>query len=288
MDHKASDTVGFVGLGSIGRPLVESLLRAGVPTVVNDVNPTVVDELVVLGAVPAPALADLATHARLVSICVPADEHVRAVLDGPDGVLAHLAPGSTVAIHSTVMPDTIFWAADAAEARGIRLVEAALTGGPTAAAEGRSTMLLGGADADLAALAPLLSVCTETTVHTGPLGTANKVKLCLNLQTYVAIAGAGEAARLATTLGVGLESLTEAMRANGQLSPSIEGYLTLHHLSDDDRRAVAALLGGHVAIIEKDLRLMAELAATVDQDIPFADLTAAQIPTTFFQPRPPA
>jgi len=275
-------TIGFVGLGSIGRPMVESMLRAGVPTVVFDLHRTVVDELAALGARPADDLSSLAAAASVVGVCVPADAHVRSVLDGPDGLLAHLPVGATVAIHSTVRPETISWAAEAAAAHGIIVVEAALTGGFMAAAEGRSTVLLGGDEADFAPLEPLLAACSAARIHAGPLGAAVRLKLCLNLQTYVTFAGVFEAVRTAKAVGVGLDPLVAAMRANGQLPEMVEGYLILHQLRDEDLDAMQDQLAGYAAIIEKDLALIAELAEAAGVDIPAAELARSRAGAVYF------
>ena len=281
-DATSGFAIGFVGLGSIGRPMVESMLRAGVPTVVFDLDRAVVDELAALGAEPADDLASLAAATSVVGVCVPADAHVRAVLDGPDGLLAHLPAGSTVAIHSTVRPETIAWAADTAAAHGTTVVEAALTGGFMAAAEGRSTVLLGGDEADFAPLEPLLDACSAARIHAGPLGSAVRLKLCLNLQTYVTFAGVFEAARTAKAVGLGLDPLLAAMRANGQLPEMVEGYLILHQLSDRDLDAMQDQLAGYAAIIEKDLGLIAELAAAAGVDIPAAELARSRAGTVYF------
>lgn len=262
--------------------MVESLLRAAVPTVVFDLNRTVVDELAALGARPADDLASLAAACSVVGVCVPADDHVRAVLDGPDGLLAHLPPGATVAIHSTVRPETITWAADAAASRGVTVVEAALTGGFMAAAEGRSTILLGGDEADFGPLEPLLAACSAARIHAGPLGSAVRLKLCLNLQTYVTFAGVFEAVRTAKAVGVGLEPLVAAMRANGQLPEIVEGYLILHQLRDEDLDAMQDQLAGYAAIIEKDLALIAELAEAAGVDIPAAELARSRAGAVYF------
>ena len=150
-----------------------------------DVDPEPLQAVVEKGAVRATSVAEVARTSDVVGICVPADDHVRSVLDGPDGLLANLSEGALVAIHSTVLPETATWAAGEAAQRGIRIVEVCLTGGHFAAAEGRTTFLLGGDPADIAALEPVLSACGETLVQAGPLGNANLLKLCLNLQTYV-------------------------------------------------------------------------------------------------------
>ena len=267
-----NEPIGFVGLGAIGTPLVESMLRADTTVVVNDLDPAAVAKVVEQGAEAAATLAGLAARAGLIGICVPADEHVRAVLDGPDGLLAHLKAGAVVAIHSTVLPETVIWAHAEAQRYGVAVVEAAVTGGAAAAAAGRSTFLLGGDRAAIDRLAPLLDACGEVRIDAGALGQASRLKLCINLQSYATFMGVFEAATLARRHGLSLDALKTAIRANGQLGPMVESYLMLHDFSPEDLAspALQAMLAGYAAIIEKDLDLILALAADADVAVPAA------------------
>ncbi len=266
--------VGMVGLGSIGGPMAASLVRAGVPTIVNDLDTAAVDRLVDAGAERADTLADLAARTELVGVCVPADPHVRAVLGGPDGLLAYLRAGSTIAIHSTVLPETVAWAAGEAAEKGVAIVEAPVTGGAMAAAEGRSTFLLGGDPADIDHVGPLLEACGRVQVRAGELGAASRLKLCLNLQTYATFMGVFEAARLAMASGLELSALKDAMRANGQLGELSENYLLLHEpgVVDPGNPDTRAMLEGYAAIISKDLDLICRLGDEAGVPVPTAEL----------------
>ena len=266
------ETVGFVGLGAIGRPMAESLVRAGVPVVVNDLDAAAVAQLTAEGAGSADTLAALATQARIVGVCVPADHHVRTVLGGPDGLLAHLASGSVVAIHSTVLPETVIWAHAEAAQYGVAVVEAAVTGGAAAASVGKSTFLLGGDKAAIEQLTPLLDACGDVRIYAGELGQASRLKLCINLQSYATFMGVFEAATLASRLGLDLDALKTAMRANGQLGPMVESYLMLHDFSPADLASpgLQTMLTGYAAIIEKDLDLILQIAADAGVPVPAA------------------
>ena len=136
--------VGFIGLGDIGKPMAKQLLPAGFETTVFDLDEARVKELVEGGARAASSPREVGEAADVLCLCVPADAHVEAVLTGADGALEGLAPGSVVAIHSTVLPETMLWAADEARPQGVAVVEAAVTSGFMAAAEGRGTFLLEG------------------------------------------------------------------------------------------------------------------------------------------------
>lgn len=276
--------IGFVGLGSIGRPMVENMLRAGVAVTVHDLDRSVVEELVAQGASAATSLEELASDVQVVGVCVPADAHVRAVLDGPDGLLAHVPEGTLVAIHSTVLPETVRWAQREARARGVRIVEAPVTGGFMAAAEGRSTFLLGGDPADIGDLEPVLAACGDARIHAGELGQASRLKLCVNLQSYVTFLGVCEAATLARRLELPLDALKAAMRANGQLGELVDTYLLLHEftpetLADPNTQST---LEGYAAIIEKDLDLISQLAGDAGIAVPGAELAGKLARRVYF------
>jgi 3-hydroxyisobutyrate dehydrogenase-like beta-hydroxyacid dehydrogenase len=281
-----SNRIGFIGIGLIGRPLVESMLRAGLRPTVFDLDPEPLQAVVDQGAVGATSVAEIARSSDVVGICVPADAHVRDVLDGPEGLLANLADGAVVAIHSTVLPETVKWAAAEASPRGVRIVEACLTGGHVAAAEGRTTFLLGGDPADIAALDPILSACGEIVVHAGPLGNGNLLKLCLNLQTYVSHLGVAEAIRLAKRLDLPVQGLKEAMRANGQLGLMGESFFGLHELPDSiiEDRNILPMRRTTAAIIVKDLELMRLVGKQNGMDLPGRDLAEAQFHRTYLLP----
>lgn len=284
----SSPRIGFVGVGTIGRPLVESMLQHGLTPVVFDVDAGAVERVAAKGAVPATNLAELAQGSDVIGICVPADSHVLDVMCAPDGLLAHLSPGSVVAIHSTVSADTIDEVSAAAEKVGVRLVEACLTGGPRAAAAGATTFLLGGEPADIDALEPLLSACGEVRVHAGPLGAASRLKLCLNLSTYASQAGVAEAIALAGTLDVPTDGLKAAMQANGQLSDLTEPFFTLHEMPLEviEEPSLLKFRTAQQRIVAKDMALMVDVGAEHGIDIPVLEAARSAFERTYRLPRP--
>jgi 3-hydroxyisobutyrate dehydrogenase-like beta-hydroxyacid dehydrogenase len=245
-------TIGYVGLGSMGSSMVGALLDHGVRTVVYDLDRSV---------------ADLARRCQIVSVCVPADAHVRAVLDGPEGLLANLMPGSTVAIHSTVLPETVQWAADAAIARGIGFVEAPVAGGDAAAAAGELTFLLVGEASAVEALEPLLDACGTRRIHLARLGDANRLKLCINLNSYACFMAAAEASRLTRDLGLDPADLHSAMEANGQVSPMLSRFLPIQTWDE--------------AIIAKDLELMQRVMDDAGASVPLVQQVVERLPATY-------
>lgn len=124
---------GFVGLGNLGGPMAERLVASGTPTAVFDVRHDACAGLATAGAQVARSCRDLAARARLIGTCVRDDGDVRDVVLGDDGLLAGAAPGTLLAVHSTILPRTAIDLADACRARGVDLIDAAVTGGRGAA-----------------------------------------------------------------------------------------------------------------------------------------------------------
>ena len=139
--------VGFIGLGNQGKPIAAHLAPAGFETTVYDIAKDPVEELVATGAKAAATPREVGAAADVVGICVPEDEHVRAVVFGDDGLLAGLSAGSVVLIHSTVLPATVEEVGRAAAAKNVEVLDACVTGGAARAQNRQLTYLVGGSEA---------------------------------------------------------------------------------------------------------------------------------------------
>lgn len=267
---------GFIGLGNIGKPLATHLVPAGFETVVYDVADAPVQELVKAGAKPAGSPRELAEHADVIGICVPEDHHVRAVLSGDDGVLAGASPGTVVAIHSTILPATVLELAEAARAHGVHLIDACVTGGDQRAAEGVVTYLVGGDEEAVAKARPFLDASSETVIHAGELGNGAKLKLCINVLTYLQFAAANEALSLAIESGLGAEIFEEAGKANGQLTELTLRYLMTLKIPKEARASEGyqSIVRRHMHTAEKDLTWALRLAKESDLALPVSGLVS--------------
>ncbi|MCC6765045.1 MAG: NAD(P)-dependent oxidoreductase [Deltaproteobacteria bacterium] len=250
-----STRAGFVGLGSIGRPMARRLCGAGLATTVYDLVPGAVAELVAAGASAAASARAVAAASDVVGVCVRDDADVRAVVLGDDGLLAGAAPGSIIAIHSTILPRTIRELGGAARARGVGLVDACVTGGPTGAEQGRLTYMVGGDAADVERCRPVFTTAARSIVTTGELGTGAATKLCNNLMTYLGFLAAFEATTLARAAGLATSAFEEVTRSNGNLTEQMQAFLMLHRLSAEQRREpdFQRMLRGYTTLAEKDL-----------------------------------
>jgi 3-hydroxyisobutyrate dehydrogenase-like beta-hydroxyacid dehydrogenase len=246
---------GFIGLGSIGRPMARRLCAGGLPTTVYDLVPAAVDELVAAGAARADSARAVAAASDVVGVCVRDDADVTGVVLGDDGLLAGASPGLVIAIHSTILPRTVRELGAAAVARGASVVDACVTGGPTGADQGRLTYMVGGEAADLERCRPVFATAARAIVHTGPLGTGAATKLCNNLMTYLGFLAAFEATTLARAAGLSTSAFEEVTRSNGNLTDQMQAFLMLHRIPADQRADAGfqQMLRGYTTLAEKDL-----------------------------------
>ena len=268
--------VGYIGLGDMGGAMASNLAPKGFDTRVYDLDPKPMAELAEGGAVAASSCREVGEHAEVLSVCVPADAHVEAVLLGDDGALEGMASGSVIAIHSTVLPQTIEKMAAAAKERGVLLIDACVTGGRAVAETGDLTLLIGGDEEALEKACPVLEAYGKTLLHAGPLGDGAKLKLCVNLLTYVNWAAAAESLRLATASGLDPEVFLEAVRSNGQLSEMQQRFVASQKMPDEAvaSDAFQSFVKIQMFTAEKDLAHALELGRSCGIALPAAGLVA--------------
>ena len=270
--------VGFIGLGNQGKPIAAHLAASpGFETWVHDIDEAPVEELVAEGARAAATPREVGENADIVGICVPEDEHVRAVVSGEDGLIAGMAPAGIILIHSTILPDTADAVSRAAAAGEVAVMDACVTGGKARAEARELTYLIGGDESVLERAKPYLEATTDIPfIHAGPLGSGAKLKLCINLITYIQWAAAYESMALARGIGLPQEVLEEAGRSNGQLTELMLSYLMGHKLPQETRQTEGfqALMRSHMKVAEKDLAWALELARKAGVSLPVGSLVS--------------
>lgn len=267
--------VGFVGLGSIGKPMARRLLGWPGGLVVYDVVPGPVEELVSAGATAAASVADLAARCDLVCVMVRDDDQVRDVLGE---LVATARPGTVVAVHSTVAPETPVLLADVAAGHGLVLVDAPVSGGPMGAAEGTLAVLVGGSDEAFAVCGEAFALLGTRVVQTGDVGSATRFKLARNLLHFVSFTAATEAQRLAEAAGLDLVELGNVVRHTDAVTGGPGAILhrgTAAPLSPDD--GWWAIFEHVAALGEKDLDLALGLADDLGVDVPLARLARERL-----------
>jgi 3-hydroxyisobutyrate dehydrogenase len=269
--------VGFVGLGNIGRPMALRLAGAGVPLWVYDVADAPMAELAAAGATVAADVAEVAANVDVLCVMVRDDDQVREVLDQ---ALDAAREGLVVAVHSTVAPTTPAELAETAARRGVRVIDAPVSGGAMGAADGTLAILVGGDDEAFAVAEPTLALMGSKVVHAGPVGAGTRFKLARNLMHFVAFTAATEAQRLAEAAGLDLRELGEVVRHTDAVTGGPGAIMhreTSAPLAPDD---FWYGVFDHVrALGEKDLGFALELADELGVDVPLARLALERLAT---------
>jgi len=261
-------TLGFVGLGNIGKPMALRLAAWPGGLVVYDVDPAPLAELEAAGATVAGSLGEVASASDLVSVMVRDDNQVRDVVSE---LLAQARAGGTVAIHSTVAPDLPASLAEQAAPKGVRVVDAPVSGGAMGAHDGTLAILVGGDDEAFAACAEPFALLGSEVVHCGPVGSGTAAKLARNLLHFVAFTAAGEAQRLAEAAGIDLVGLGRVVRHTDAVTGGPGAIMhrpTTAPVAEDD--GWFGILDHVRALGEKDLDHAIGLAGRLGVDVPMA------------------
>lgn len=201
----------FVGAGTMGIPMISNLLKAGFSVLAYDVRPEAVEEARKRGAASAGSSAEAARESDMVVTMLPSSSDVEAAYLVPKGVLEGAPAGRLCVDMSTIDPGTSRRVAEQARAKGVRFLDAPVSGAVPRAIEGTLTIMVGGDAKDLEEARPALSAMGSNVIHVGPVGSGEVAKLCNNLIAGVATVAVSEAFRLAEGFGVDPKVLTEVI-----------------------------------------------------------------------------
>jgi 4-hydroxybutyrate dehydrogenase/sulfolactaldehyde 3-reductase len=217
----SAETIGFVGLGNMGRPMAANLARKGFVLRVHDVRRDRVQALEALGAEPAADVRAVAGACGIVFTMLPDSASVEAVIGGRGGLLEHGRAGATLVDMSTIDPRVTDRLATAAAALGIAFVDAPVGRLASHAERGESLFMVGADDAAFARVKPLLDAMGTTVHHCGPVGTGMRTKLVNNYLAIISCQLNAEAVALSQRFGLSLEKTLEVIHGttatNGQL-----------------------------------------------------------------------
>ncbi len=243
---------GVLGVGALGGAIAERLAAQGLPVAAHDRDPERVAGLAgTIAACASPR--ELAAAADVVLVLLPDTPDVLAVLDGPDGLAAGLAPGAVVVLNSTVAVDTPAEVAARLAATGARVVDAPVSGGPVAARAGDLRIMVGGDDDAVAACRPALEAIGQPH-HVGPLGHGEITKLVNNLMGSVISVGIAEGLALAARAGADVDRVREAIDGGSGSSWILSEWMPRTVLAGRSDADFA------VRLMCKDLRVIAEYA----------------------------
>src|SRR5215469_6372073 len=197
-----STMIGFIGLGIMGKPMARNLMKAGYQLVVYNRTPGPVNELAAEGARAAGNSRAVAEQSDVVITMLPDSPQVQEVMTGEHGVLAGARAGTLVIDMSTISPVVTQQLAHAARARGVRMLDAPVSGGDVGAQQGTLSIMVGGSTEDFEQAKPLFEALGKTIVHVGGNGAGQVVKACNQIVVALTIEAVSEALVLGSKAGV--------------------------------------------------------------------------------------
>jgi 2-hydroxy-3-oxopropionate reductase len=214
--------IGFIGLGLMGTPLVLNLRKAGFDVAVWNRTPDKAAAAVDAGATRAQSIADLARQSDVVMTMVTDAAASEAVICGENGVLDHARPGTILIDMGSIAPEMSRSIAARAEARGVAMLDAPVTGNPRVAAAGKLGIMVGGPAETLEQVRPMLEAVSAVIVHAGPSGAGSTLKLVNNLILGIAIEAVAEALVLARKAGIDPDCVRQITSVGGARTGAME------------------------------------------------------------------
>jgi 3-hydroxyisobutyrate dehydrogenase len=263
--------LGFIGLGNMGGPMCRNLLTAGYEVAVHDIRREAAAEHESLGATWAAGPAPAGTGRDVVITMLPTPRHVEAVLLGPDGLLDALAPGSVWVDMSTSVPEVADRVRVLADARGVHVLDAPVSGMAAGARDGTLQIFVGGDPEVYERVRPVLEVLgdPQRVMRVGGHGAGYTVKLMINLLWFAHLVATTEVLSIGTSAGVDLDVLRNALLASPAASNFLErDVLSVLRDGDYDESFALALACKDLGLavdLAREVKVPAELSALVEQ-----------------------
>ncbi len=204
--------IGFIGLGIMGKPMSKNLLKAGYEVVCYNRSRAKVGEVAAAGGIPADSIAEVAQKCGVVITMLPDSPEVREVALGPGGILENAVSGSILVDMSSIAPLASREISEKLAAKGMRMIDAPVSGGEAGAVEGTLSVMAGGTQADFDEVKPILETMAASVVRVGDIGAGNIAKLANQTIVAVNIAVLAEALTLAAKAGADPAVVFQAIR----------------------------------------------------------------------------
>src|SRR4051812_42827391 len=224
-----AETVGFIGLGIMGKPMVRNLMKAGYDLVVHNRSWGPVEELAKEGASGVESPREVAEACETLITMLPDSPQVEEVVVGENGAFEGLEEGALLVDMSTISPVVTKELAEKARERGASMLDAPVSGGDAGAQTGTLSIMVGGSEEDFERARPLFEVMGETVTHVGPSGTGQVVKACNQVVVAIALEAVSEALVLGSKAGVApakvIEVLSGGLAGNKVMEAKGENFL---------------------------------------------------------------
>lgn len=245
--------IGFIGIGEMGTPMSQNLLKAGYPLVVYDIKEKAMESLVKMGAEQASSPRNLASRSTVVITMLPASPDLEAVVLGSEGVIVGAKSGDIVIDMSSSYPTSTKMIAERLATKGIRMLDAPVSGGVKGAREGTLSIMVGGEKKDYEESCPIFEAMGQNIYYIGKIGTGHTVKALNNLCSACSMLITSEALVVATKLGLAPEKVIEVLNSSSGRSWSSQFKFPTFVLNDTFNS------GFTIGLMSKDLEMATRL-----------------------------
>lgn len=264
--------IAFIGMGNMGLPMAQNLVRAGLSVSGHDLVKASVDKLVQAGGITGPDTMAAVAHTRVVITMLPAGRQVESIYLGDNGILANAGPDTLLIDCSTIAPDCARKVAAAAREKGFVMLDAPVSGGTTGASAATLTFMVGGTTAGFAQARPYLEKMGKAIYHAGDSGSGQTVKMCNNLLLGILMLGTCEAIRLGLANGMDPKVLSEIMSKSSGRNWALEMYNPCPGVMESAPASSGYAGGFGVDLMLKDLGLAVDSAQVTGSSVPMGSL----------------
>ncbi len=270
-NNTGKPNIAFIGLGNMGAPMAENLLKAGYMLSVYDLSEEATQRLQQAGASVAASPKDAASNAQVVISMLPAGKHVHSVYlgdNGAEGLLAELPKGTLVIDSSTIAAADARLVAEAASKLGIDFLDAPVSGGTGGAIAGSLTFIVGGSADAFAKAEPILAIMGKNIFHAGEHGAGQVAKICNNMLLGILMAGTAEAINLGVKNGLDPKVLSDIMLQSSGRNWTLEVYNPYPQVMENVPSSNGYKGGFMSKLMQKDLNLAMQTAKDTEVETP--------------------
>lgn len=253
--------IGFIGLGIMGRPMVRNLIEAGYLVMVYDIMPESMSIAEGYGAVKAQGVRVIAEQCNVIFTMLPNSAHVEETVMGDSGILAWGQPGALLIDTSSISPVMSKHLAEALMEKGLRMIDAPVSGGEGGAVDKSLSIMVGGEEEVFREALPILQAVGRDIIHVGSNGAGSMVKLANQIMVNVNMAAMAEAVVFAQSAGIDVSTMHAAVRGGAAGSAVLDAKIPKIAARD-------FLPGGPVAINAKDLQNVMETGREMGVPLP--------------------
>ena len=269
-----SNHIAFIGVGNMGNPMANQLVKAGKDVKVFDVSQDVIKIAKQSGLDVINSMEELLQGATTVISMLPEGKHVRSLYLGDNGILKKIPKDCLIIDCSTIDIETSLELGNAAKKIGINMIDAPVTGGVMGARIGKLNFLVGGSDEAVAIAKPLFDIMGQKILHAGAQGSGVGVKICNNMSLGISMIASAEALMLAKRLKMDVKKVHSIIKEASGNNWAMTNYTPLPNLTEGVPSNNKYRPGFSAAMMTKDLKLANDAAKSVDASTPLgkADL----------------